>query len=547
MINNKREKNDQGILNRKISRRDFLKYSGVGLSTGLSLGVGIYPNLVFASGQLAKEQILKVATISGDIALPMDPMFAYWEAPWLHFIYNGLVRMKPGDEGLDKLESDLATDYSLSDDHTVYTFKLRKGVKFHKGYGECTSEDVLFTFDRLKNDPQSTRKKEYENIDKLEAPDDYTFRVHLKEPNYFYIRTLMAYIASYVVSKKAVLELGEKFKYNPVGTGPFWVKEYRSKDRVVFRRHEEYFRGKPILEQIDWLFMPDLNSRMMALETGAIHMARAVRSGDLVRRLQSKGIICDGYPGQGGWVHFNLFDEKLKDVRIRKALFYATDRKAIAEYYGPVAIPLWGYIPPNFDGAKEYPDRYMYNPEKAKQLLKEAGYPDGFTFSTDSTRDSMRGDVLEILQGQWKKVGVNMDLKVLEHAAYLHKVRKGAMPLMAQPGIKPDMDSFLSTYFYGPSCYKEPTALLNLSCFGKAIPGTDDQIEKARVTFDREKRNALYETVQDKLMDEVPAIPIYNFKDHEARQPYVDLGYDFKVVFNYFYRITENTRILKKD
>lgn len=545
MSTNQRKDNKSRENGDQISRRDFLKFAGIGLSAGASLSMGINPQSLFAAEQLAKEQILKVATLSGDIVLPMDPMFAYWEAPWLHFIYNGLLRMKPGDEGLDKLESDLATEYSLSDDHTVYTFKLRKGVKFHRGYGECTIEDLLFTFDRLKNDPQSTRKKEYENIDKLEATDDYTLRVHLKKPNYYYIRTLMAYISSYVVSKKAILDLGEKFKYSPVGTGPFWVKEYKSKDRVVFRRHEEYFRGQPIIKQIDWLFMPNLSSRMMAMESGAIHMARAVRSGDLVKRLRSKGVICDGYPGQGGWVHLNLFDDIFKDARVRQALFYATDRKAIAEYYGPVAIPLWGYIPPNFEGAKEYPNRYLYNPEKAKQLLKEAGYPNGFTFSTDSTQDSMRGDVIEILQNQWKKVGVNMKLNVLEHAAYLHKVRKGAMPVMAQPGIKPDIDSFLSTYFYGPSCYKEPTALLNLSCFGKAIPGADDLIEEARVTFDREKRVALYAKIQDKLMEAVPAIPVYNFIDHEARQPYIELGYDFKVVFNYFYRITEKTRILK--
>ena len=116
---------------------------------------------------------------------------------------------------------------------------------------------------------------------------------------------------------------------------------------------------------------------------------------------------------------------------------------------------------------------------------------------------------------------------------------------MIQPGIKPTIDSFLNTFFYGPSCSREPTAILNCSCYGKAIPGVDGMIEKARLTFDANQRNAIYSDIQDQLMEDVPVIPVYNFVDHEARQPYVDLGYEFKVVFNYFYRITEKTRILK--
>lgn len=540
------KKNDlKGDFNGGLNRREFLKVTGAGIAAGTALGIGLSPGAVFGSSELAKEQILKVGTLSGDIVSPMDPMFCFWETPWLHFIYSGLVRFKPGDEGLDKLEPDLATDYSLSDDHTIYTFKLRKGVKFHKGYGECTAEDVAFSFNRLKSDPQSTRKKVYANVDKVEAPDDTTVKVHLKKPNYFYLMNIMAYISSRVVSKKAVKDLGEKFKYSPVGTGPFEVVEYRSKDRAIFKRHEEYYRGTPIIEKIEWMFMPDLNSRLMAMEKGDIHMIRAVRSGDLVRRLRSKGVTCDGYPGTGGWVHFNLYDDIFKNKKVRQALFYATDREAIAEYYGSVAVPMWGMIPPNFDGAKEYPDRYKYDPEKAKALLAEAGHPNGFSFSTDITRDSMRLDVMEMCQAQWKKVGVNMNLNMMEHAAFLHKVRKGAMPVMIQPGIKPTIDSFLNTFFYGPSCSREPTAILNCSCYGTAMPGVDDMIEKARLTFDANQRNAIYSDIQDQLMEDVPAIPVYNFVDHEARQPYVDLGYEFKVVFNYFYRITEKTRILK--
>lgn len=541
----KRKKDLKGNSNDGLNRREFLKVTGAGIAAGAAMGVGLSPGAVFGSTELAKDQILKVGTLSGDIVSPMDPMFCFWETPWLHFIYNGLVRFKPGDEGLDKLEPDLATDYSLSDDHTIYTFTLRKGVKFHKGYGECTAEDVVFSFDRLKNDPQSTRKGVYANIDKVETPDDTTVKIHLKKPNYFYLINLMAYISSRVVSKKAIKDMGEKFKYNPVGTGPFEVVEYRSKDRVIFKRHEEYYRGTPIIEKIEWMFMPDLNSRLMAMEKGDIHMIRAVRSGDLVRRLRSKGVACDGYPGTGGWVHFNLYDEIFKNKKVRQALFYATDREAIAEYYGPVAVPMWGMIPPNFDGAKEYPDRYKYNPEKAKKLLAEAGHPNGFNFSTDITRDSQRLDVMEMCQAQWKKVGVNMNLNMMEHAAFLHKVRKGAMPLMIQPGIKPTIDGFLNTFFYGPSCSREPTAILNCSCYGKAMPGVDSMIDKARLTFDATQRNAIYSDLQDQLMEDVPVIPVYNFVDHEARQSYVDLGYEFKVVFNYFYRITEKTRILK--
>ena len=129
-----------------MNRRRFMELTGKGLMAGAAMStLGFYPSTSNAAGELSTEQILKFGTLSGDILGPMDPMYNFWEVPWLHFIFDGLIRMKPGDEGLDKLEPDLATEYSLSDDRTIYTFKLRSGVRFQKGYGECTARKPATT------------------------------------------------------------------------------------------------------------------------------------------------------------------------------------------------------------------------------------------------------------------------------------------------------------------------------------------------------------------------------------------------------------------
>ena len=539
----KRRKQWNESVEKGLFRRDFLKLAGMGLAASSGLGMGL-AKYAFGAGELARSQKLKMGTISGDIVAGMDPMMSVWDIPWLHFLYGGLMRMKVGDESLENLEPDIATSYTISDDKTVYTFKLRKGVKFHKGYGECTAEDVLFTFDRLKNDVNSAVKGKYQNIDKLEAPDDYTFRVHAKKPDYFFIRNLIAYKSAYVVSKKAVKDLGDKFKTNPVGTGAFQFKEYRSKDRVIFVRHDEYFRGRPILEQIDWIFMPNMNTRIMALQTGEVDAVRSVRSGDIVQRLKSAGLVMDGYRGSHGWVFLNLYHPIFKNKLVRKALFYATDRQAIADYFGDCGHVLWGMFSPQVDGAKKYPDRYHYNLDKAKELLKEAGYPNGFSFSTFISKNPKRLHTMEMVQQQWSKVNVKMDLTVMEHAASLHKMWTGAAPAIVQSLIRTDMDE-LMLLVWGSGCYKEPTATQNLSCYGHACPGVDDLILKARATFDRAERNAIYARIQDKLMEDVPMIPVYDFENFHARQHWLDLGYKFKKTFNYCYRITEKTRLLK--
>ena len=231
--------------------------------------------IALAGEKLAEKQVLYYASSSRDLRA-IDPAFgtSSMELFIIYSMFNALVRYPPGNEGdLEAIEPDLAKSWDVSKDGKVWTFRLRKGVKFHKGFGELTAEDVKFTFERLKTEG-APWAKDYKNVKDIKVIDDYTVQFTLEKVDPFFLTKLTNYHGGFIVSKKAREKLGKAFKAEPVGTGPFQVKEYRPKDRYILERHDEYWRGKPILEKVIVPFMPDIASTSLALEKGDIHMSR---------------------------------------------------------------------------------------------------------------------------------------------------------------------------------------------------------------------------------------------------------------------------------
>ena len=488
---------------------------------------------VIAHGEeLATEQILRYACESGDIGT-IDPHFSKSsdELPLVHAVFNGLLRFQPGSLDFDKIEGDLAESWECSDDGLVWTFHLREGVNWHKGYGEFTAEDVKFSYERVVDPDVASRwSADYANLERVEVVDAYTVEMHLTTPDPFFPLKVVGYHGGYIVSKKAVEELGDDFALNPIGTGPFILEEYKPKEKVVLVRNDEYFRGAPIIEKIDYLFMSDDSTRLLALQTGEIDTAGFPADSEWVEALGSVDLWVDyKYPGNQFHLHFNMTVEPLDNLLVRQALAYGIDRNGFVEYRGETLAKLEASpVPSGYYGyTAEGLQSYDYNPDLAKALLAQAGYPDGF--SLGKVVISPRGGYqpyMVIIQEQWRKIGVDMELTVVEHSAFHDLIRQNVNPVVIYNASRvPIADSYLTQFYHSASAVGKPTAVTNFSHYGEVIPGVDEFIELARTEANPEVQKALYAAAQRIIMADLPAYPLFMGISIRARQPYVSFPY----------------------
>jgi len=521
--------------------------------------------IALAGEKLAEKQILYYASAGRDIRA-IDPAFGTSsnELFIIYSMFNALVRYPPGNEGdLRAIEPDLANSWDVAKDGKVWTFHLRKGVKFHKGFGELTAEDVKFTFERMKTEGAPWAKN-YKNFKDIKIINEYTVQFTLKEVDPFFLTKLVNYHGGFIISKKAREKLGKAFKTEPVGTGPFQVKEYRPKDRYILERHDEYWRGKPILEKVVVPFMSDISSLSMALQKGSIHMARGKTDDMWIKSIKKKtDLIVDTrfQLGTANWLHINMKRKPFDDLRVRKALAYATNRVEFIQLFGPsVTDPLYLNVPAFAFGALKKDDVpkaliYKFNPEKAKQLLKEAGYDKGFTVKTIVSELSVYMKAMVLLQEQWRRVGVNIELETVDHTTYHAKIRKDLSPLVLYSATRtPIAGVYLTQWYHSDSIVGKKTAITNFSHYGEVdVDGDgdltdnniDSLIDQAATEVDPEKQKLLYAEAQLRLLKDLPAIPIRIYYNVFVRQPYIDLGYKPLQTMCYGYHLTEKTRILK--
>ncbi len=508
--------------------------------------------------ELAESQVLKVASPDDDIA-GLDPFnFLGTSAePMSRAIYEGLVRFNFGFVSVDKMEPSLAESWDVSSDGLTWTFYLRHGVQFHHGYGEFTAEDVKFSIERL-IEGNSRHAGDYATLEEIVIIDPYTVQFRLSKPNPDFLFTVGNFHGGSVVSKKAVEELGDEFSAMPVGTGPFEFKEWISKEKVVLEGFDEYWRGTPILERIEFIFMPDVNTRTLALESGQVDTATSVPDEEAwIQNMRSKGVTVDTLGFDIPMLlHFNMTVKPLDDIRVREALAYAINRDDFVKFHGPsICKPQVSVLPPGMYGSiTEGIPLYKYNLEKAKQLLREAGYPDGFDLGTvlSSVRD-LYLDPLQIIQAQWAEIGVTFEINAIAHTEYHALIRENLSPIVAYPGPRPTPDMIFTQYIHSASIVGKDTAITNFSHYGDVdcdgdgtIDSVDEYIELARSEVNTERQKALYAIAQLQVLLDLPVYPLRVMAAVQARQTWVDLGhipYEGSYINGYAY--TDQTRILK--
>jgi len=486
------------------------------------LAVSVASYFFFFRGK-RKEKVLVIARSNKPSSL--DPAHIVWTNDYAIAanVFSTLIGYKPGTR---EMVPDLAVKWEISLDGKEYTFYLRKGVKFHRGYGELTAEDVKFTFERILDPKTKARYPDFfKAIDEIIVVDKYTVKFKLKYPDPAFLTYLAPWRNSFIVCKKAVLKMGdEKFAEQPVGTGPFMVKEWNKETGdVVLVANPDYYGEKPKVDKVIYKVIEDPYTQYLALEKGEVDMVSLdVSISGLLERAKNNPNV-EVYEKVGGGslsLTFNLKDPILKDVRVRRAIAHAINRTEIVmDLLKGTMAEAKGFLSPAYICYTEDIPQYPHDPDKAKQLLAEAGYPNGFEIDFYVPNIGVMPRVATLIQQQLGKVGIKVNIKQMDFATWLEatvKTGKAVLSFMPLGGRPPETVVILTNLFSFNPNLTTPTGI-NFMWYD----GLVDLLDKMAKEPDAGKRCKLYEQAQVKIMEDLPLYPLYWSKIYIATRTWV--------------------------
>ncbi len=495
----------------------------------------------------AGDQILRVGFPVADVGT-LDPHVAVAnsDTPIATMIYEGLLALPPGDIDGSKLSPSLAERWESTPDRRTWTFFLRRGVRWHGEHGECTSDDVKFSIERVMTPATgSPFRQTLANIARVETEGPHTVRVVLTQADVNFPALMVNWQAGFVVSRKAV-EAGVDLRAQPVGTGAFRFGEKRARDKVVLLANDLYWDGKPALRQVVYQFMPDNAPRELAMRSGDIDVAGLPARQDAVDRMRREGFTVDlADVGNNVTLHLNLTKKPIDDVRVRRALAHGIDRPTFVAYFGKdIAKAELSAVSSTSIGHTTDLPSYPHDVAKAKALLAEAGFPNGLTIETVCSTIDLYLPAMQLLQEQWRKIGVTLDIRTVDHPSFHRLIRDDIAPVVIYSAARyPNTAQiYLEQFFAAEASIGKPRAITNFSHYGAVIPGIDDLLDKARFSADAAEQKRLWEEAQRRIATDIAAIPLYSVKYALARTKRVDLGYEQKGTI--FYRFTSKTRLV---
>lgn len=445
---------------------------------------------------------------------------------YLRGIYDNLLDYKPGS--WPEMENELAEKYEISPDRLTYTFTLKKGVKWQKGFGELTSEDVRFTLERVK-DPKtkSPTRSVWDVISLVETPDKYTVRIVLKKTDPAFLSKLAPWRSGAIVCKKAVEEYGEDYGQKPesiVGCGPFEVIAFTPGQKYEFKKFEQYHGRKAKVDKIEVFTISDESTAVLSLQKGELNLAHIRTSENVPALLKDPNVTV--YPGvngnTSGFIALNTEHPILKDVRVRQAMAHALDRDLLAETLGGgMAVKACGLLAPEtYWGALKCDElpKYPYDPQKAKKLLAEAGYPNGFKIKYVVIATRPFRDLAPVLQDYWKQVGIDIEIEILATNDYLKRLNEASAPALSwNVGPRPPEPSLL---LYSALHSSSTKPGINSMLY----KGVDQLLEDALAARSDSERKNIYAQIQKKIIEDCILIPIFFDRTNLAVRKNVDLG-----------------------
>ncbi len=450
-------------------------------------------------------------------------------------VYDTLVEFVPGETAIQPA---LAESWSFSEDGLTATFNLRKGVKFHDGT-DFTAEAVVFSFERqfkedhpfYKNGPwKYWGYMDMSNIvDEVVAVDDYTVEFKLKKKEAPFIANLAMDFAA-IVSPAAAEKYGEDLATNPVGTGPFKFVSWTKDDSIVYERNPDYWGGDVYLDRLILKVIPDATARWLALKKGEVDVIDFPSPEDLDEMKATDGIKVIQQEGLNvGYLALNNEKAPYDNVKVRQAMNYAIDRdEIVAGVYGAAGKPAKNPLPPTMWSYNDDIEAYPYDPAKAKELLAEAGYADGFkteiwAMPVARPYNPNGKKVAEIMQAQLAKVGIEVEIISYEWGTYLDKTDMGEhqAAMLGWTGDNGDPDNFLWVLLSAMAAEKPAGNI----AFWKNAEFTE-LCAQAKEEMDVAKRTELYRKAQVIFHDDAPWVPIAH---SVVSEPMKESVMDFKL------------------
>lgn len=412
-------------------------------------------------------------------------------------IFETLVTLD--DEG--NIEGRLAESWEIVDDCT-YVFKLREGVKFHNGE-ELKASDVEFSFGLIAESPHASSIRATIDFENSKAIDDYTFEMKMTEP-FGPILNHLGHAVMAIVNEKAYTEAGDAVGQNPVGTGPYKFVSWEASDRIVLEQNTEYWGEAPAIPNVVWRTIPEVATRSIEVEAGGVDIAIDIQASDVARLEKAEGVeVFRNVASSVNFIGLTTTKAPFDDVRVRQAINYAIDKEAIYNvvYQGtgtiaeaPMSSVVWAYN-------DELP-AHEYNVEKAKELLAEAGYPDGFKMTMTTDESQQRQDTAEMVQAQLAAVGIEVEIQPLERTTYIGEVCAGTLEAFSLGWSSDTGDPDYALYASFHSSQHGEGG--NMSFYTN--PEVDRLLEIGRTSTDQEERKQAYLDAQAIVWEEVPCI-----------------------------------------
>ena len=513
----------------RLGRRDLLKVTGAAAGVaalGDFTGRGVLP----ARSALARQDAANAIIFGvGTDVDELDPRTTDTQEGYIvaSNVYDCLVLY---DLGATTIRPGLAESWEISEDGRVYTFNLRQGVSFHDG--EPFNADAVVTWynsvDEESPDSQydATRMVYIADfittwIDTVEAVDEFTVRMTLPEPYAPLLANLAIPIAG-IPSPAAIAQGLDYLSTNPSGTGAFRLaspEDWTRDSQMVLQANPDYWGGAPKVEQFILRVIPESSTRLQSLEAGEIDIAWALIPEDVEKTRDNPDLVIVEAAGLNtNSVEFNVTKEPFTSKEVRQALNYAVNKEEISEgLYNGNMVTAGGVLPP-VDWAFN-PDlkSYPYDPDKARELLAEAGYDEGnpltFTFMAYTIPrgyNPAADRLATAIQEYWSEVGVQTDIQTAEWTQYRADRRAGlfACDLYGWQGDNGDPDNFLATFFYSENKGGGNTTFYD-------NPEVDDLLVQAVRVSDMEERKALYQQAEQIIVDDAPWV-FLGYQKHQV-------------------------------
>jgi peptide/nickel transport system substrate-binding protein len=499
----------------------------VALIICLSVTLGV---LTPVTAETIKQGGSMIVTYKDDVST-LDPAIGYDWQNWsmIKALFNGLMDYKAGTYDL---EPDLAKSFTISPDGKIYTFKLREDVKFHNGR-KLTAEDIKYSIERAINPKTQSPGQGFfwsiKGFDEMVAGtatelsgmtvvDPYTLKIELSSPDATFLH-VMAINFAFAVPKEEVEKYGQDFGKHPVGTGAFSMKEWKLGQRVAYERNPDYYKaGLPRLDQIVFEVGQEPTVALLRLQRGEVDIL-----GDGIppaRFLQVKndpknaGLIIEGGQLHTGYVTMNVRIKPFDNKKVRQAVNMAINKQRICKIINNRAVPANQPLPPAMPGYDKNYKGYPFDPAKAKTLMAEAGFANGFTTELYANNTDPNPRIAQAIQRDLAEIGIKAEIKTLAQSTVIAAGgEEDQAPMIWSGGMAWIADFPDPSNFYGPI----------LGCGGAVKGGwnwawycneeLDALAAKADAMSDpalKAEREDLWRSIFIQLMDDAPWAPVFN-------------------------------------